>query len=81
MGPSRAAYGITRPVARMLGWLVPHDRPRWMRDQPRHRRGGSRLQIPRGDTVWTLRTALAGDSELPGQTLTDYLDQVLVSTN
>ena len=77
-GEEWSLYGITRPVARMLTWLISHDPDlgagalgEIVADA--HRRMG----IPAGTTVRSLRTALHLDSDLEGEALNTYLDRVL----
>jgi hypothetical protein len=76
-GPS-TYYGITRPVGRMLGWLIRH-RPSTARYTIGEIIGDAerRLQIPREVSEWSLRTAIALDGDLDTETRNEFLDRVL----
>jgi hypothetical protein len=71
-------YGIARPVARMLGWLIRHH-PSAAAQTLGEIVGDAerRLQIPRKVSERSLRTAMALDGNLDTETRNNFLDRVL----
>jgi hypothetical protein len=72
------SYGITLPVARMLGWLVRH-RPEYAGHAIGSLTGEAerRFGIPRHVTEFSLKIALGVDGNLGAEALNNFLDRVL----
>jgi hypothetical protein len=74
-GGATTFYGITRPVGRMLGWLIRH-RPStavWVIGETIGE-AERRLQIPREVSEWSIRTAVGLDGDLDTESSNKFLD-------
>ena len=76
IGADHAFYGITRPVARTLTWLIRHDPALAARTIDQITGEALRMEIPRQVSERSIATALSLDASFDAVTLNDFLARV-----
>jgi hypothetical protein len=76
IGADHTFYGITRPVARTLAWLIRHDPATAARTIEQITGEALQMKIPRAVSEHSIATALSLDGSFDAATLDDFLARV-----